>query len=65
MEICFNGTPQEVPAGTTVAEFLGKRNFRTAEVVAEVNNEILDADGFGVVLRERDSLNVFRIVAGG
>ncbi|MBS1371915.1 MAG: sulfur carrier protein ThiS [Lentisphaeria bacterium] len=65
MEICFNGTPQEVPAGTTVAEFLAKRNFKAAEVVAEVNDEILDADGLGIVLRERDFLNVFRIVAGG
>ena len=65
MKISFNGTPQEVADGTTVAEFLAGRGFKPAEVVAEVNGEILNAEELGRILGEGDALNAFRIVAGG
>ena len=65
MKICFNGTPQEVADGTTVAEFLSERGFKPAEVVAERNGEILGAEELGCVLGDGDALNAFRIVAGG
>ena len=65
MEICFNGAPQEISDGTTISAFLAERNLRPAEVVAEVNDEILGPDDIGRLLRPQDRLNAFRIVAGG
>ncbi|WP_294508106.1 sulfur carrier protein ThiS [uncultured Victivallis sp.] len=65
MKITFNGTPQEVADGTAVAEFLAGRGFKPAEVVAEINGEILNAEELGRVLGEGDALNAFRVVAGG
>lgn len=65
MKISFNGTPQEIVSGTTVAEFLAERGFQPTAVVAERNGEILGAEEFGIALDEGDALNAFRIVAGG
>lgn len=65
MEILWNGTPQEVPEGMAVSEFLAAHGLKPDAVVVELNDAIFGTEETGRALAAGDRLNVFRIVAGG
>lgn len=56
---------RKFPTERRFRRFWRNRNLKPAEVVAEVNDEILGPDDLGRLLRPQDRLNAFRIVAGG
>jgi cysteine synthase A len=66
MRITINGKPEEVEAGSTVAQLLAKREVEPRMVSVELNGQILDRDGFGdAKLAEGDQLELLFFMGGG
>jgi len=66
MRITINGKPEEVEAGSTVASLLAKREVEPRMVSVELNDRILDREGFGdAKLSEGDKLELLFFMGGG
>ena len=66
MNILVNGTPREVPEGTTIAALLGELELTARHVAVEVNLELVPrARHAEHQLREADRLEVVTLVGGG
>ena len=66
MRIVFNGQPQDVPPGTTIAALLDQLGFERRYVAVEVNLELVPRqrhDDFE--LHDEDRLEVVTLVGGG
>lgn len=66
MQVILNGAEESV-AATTLAELCIEKMYSTQNLVVELNDAIVsNQSDFGKIgLRERDRINLFRIVAGG
>ena len=66
MNILINGTPREVPEGTTIAELLNLLEVTARHVAVEVNLELVPrARHQEFRLRDADRLEVVTLVGGG
>jgi len=66
VNIFVNGTPREVPEGTTVADLLSQLEMAARHVAVEVNLELVPrARQREFRLREADRLEVVTLVGGG
>ncbi len=66
MEVVANGRPFRVEEGTSVAEFIRRRDLDPRYVVVERNGEPLERGRYDdTVLRDGDRLELVRAVAGG
>jgi len=66
MRIVVNGDPMEVTSGIPVTELLSQLKLRSELVVVELNLNILKREELALtLLREKDQLEIVRIVGGG
>ena len=66
VNILVNGTPREVPQGTTVADLLSQLEMAARHVAVEVNLELVPrARHREFRLSEADRLEVVTLVGGG
>ncbi|RAY13089.1 thiamine biosynthesis protein ThiS [Actinomadura craniellae] len=66
MQVIVNGTPREVPAGTTVAALVSAVTTAAAGVAAALNDEVVPrALWTETAVREADRLEVLTAVQGG
>mgnify|MGYP001396355945 CR=1 FL=1 len=66
MNILVNGTPREVPEGTTISALLGELELASRPVAVEVNLELVPrARHAEYRLRDADRLEVVTLVGGG
>ncbi|MBV9384075.1 MAG: sulfur carrier protein ThiS [Streptosporangiaceae bacterium] len=66
MTVTVNGEPREVPDGTTVEQVIATVTTLPAGVAAAVNGEVVPRRTWGgVVLRDRDRVEVVTAVQGG
>ena len=66
VNILVNGTPREVPEGTTVADLLSQLEMAARHVAVEVNLELVPrARHREFRLSEADRLEVVTLVGGG
>ncbi|MHB1044046.1 MAG: sulfur carrier protein ThiS [Eubacteriales bacterium] len=66
MLVVLNGRKTDLPAGTTVAGLIEKKNLNPDTVIVEYNGEVLKRESWpGTVLNENDSLELLRFVGGG
>ena len=66
MKITANGQTFELPAGTSLPDFIRARGLAPERVVVERNGEALTpSETLATVLAEGDRLEIVRIVAGG
>jgi len=65
--IMLNGTPREIPVGSTVASLLDSLQLNPRLVVVERNREILrDRDAFArIELATHDTIEIVHFVGGG
>lgn len=66
MKIVVNGSPREVPVGTTIAQLLDQLELTARGVAVEVNLELVPrARHTEHQLHEADELEVVTLVGGG
>jgi sulfur carrier protein len=66
LNILVNGTPREVPEGTTISALLGELELASRYVAVEVNLELVPrARHAEHQLRDADRLEVVTLVGGG
>ena len=66
MRIFFNGEPQEVAEGTTVAELLQQLELQPRYVAVEINLQLIPRQRHEQhVLQAEDRLEVVTLVGGG
>ena len=66
MNILVNGTPREVPEGTTISLLLSELELASRPVAVEVNLELVPrARHAEHQLRDADRLEVVTLVGGG
>lgn len=66
IKICANGGEVALAETTPLPDFLSARGFRKGQVVVEYNGSALTPrEAEAVILRDGDSLEIVRIVAGG
>lgn len=66
VKIQVNGTPREVPAGTTISELLRQLDVTAQAVAVEVNFELVPrARHAEHALQQGDQLEVVTLVGGG
>ncbi len=62
----LDGAPCEVPAGTTLADFVRARGHADAAVATAVNGEFVPRDRrVDTLLRDGDAVAMFRQIVGG
>ncbi|MBI5186130.1 MAG: sulfur carrier protein ThiS [Nitrospinae bacterium] len=62
----LNGEPKEKNEGTTIVMLIEDLNLPPRSVIVEYNNEFLERELFGyTVLKEGDSVEIIRAIAGG
>lgn len=66
MKMTVNGKPQEIAAGTTVAELLDQLRLDILQVVVERNGAIIARQRYASQpLEEGDALEIVHFVGGG
>jgi sulfur carrier protein len=66
MTIQVNGSPREVPAGTSITALLEELGVKQPHVAVELNLEVVPrAQHTSTALREGDRLEVVTLVGGG
>ena len=66
IRIQLDGAPCEVPAGTSLADFLRARGHADAAVATAVNGEFVPRDrSADTLLRDGDAVAMFRQIVGG
>lgn len=67
IEISFNGSPVVMASGSTLADLLSGRGLAVSRVVIEYNGDVLPVPvkAESLVLSSGDTVNCFRVVAGG
>jgi sulfur carrier protein len=66
VNILVNGTPRELPDGSTIAALLSRLEVTAKHVAVEVNLELVPRARHGEYqLREADRLEVVTLVGGG
>jgi sulfur carrier protein len=66
VQVTVNGTPREVPAGTTVSQLVAAVTELATGVAAAVNGEVLPRRSWpGTLLRGGDQVEVVTAVQGG
>lgn len=66
MTITANGNSYQIDAGTSLPEFLDSIGQKVGLVIVERNKEALSpSEAAEVVLEDRDTLEIVKIVAGG
>lgn len=66
MIVTANGKARDVARGTTLLEFLTRRELCAERIVVEYNGEPLRRDRFArTVLQEGDTLEIVQMVGGG
>ena len=66
MVITVNGSPRDLPDGSTLHMLIRSLALSEATTVAEVNGEIIPAGRFDdTILNEHDRIELVRFVGGG
>lgn len=66
MKIQVNGTPRDVPEGTTISELLAELDMTARHVAVEVNLQLVPrAEHAAFRLHDDDQLEVVTLVGGG
>jgi sulfur carrier protein len=66
LNILVNGTPREVPEGTTISALLSELELASRHVAVEVNLELVPRTRHAEhCLRDADRLEVVTLVGGG
>jgi len=66
IQIRLNGKDRDVSTGLTVAEFVRSLELNPAQVVVELNREILSRSQFPVVrVKDGDTVELVHFVGGG
>ncbi|BCV20712.1 sulfur carrier protein ThiS [Moorella sp. Hama-1] len=66
MQIILNGREEDVPDGITVERLLNTKSITSAAVVVAVNSEVVAREAWhDFVIKEKDQVEVIRIVGGG
>jgi sulfur carrier protein len=66
MNVTINGTPREVPAGTTVEQLVREVTSQDKGIAAALNGEVLPRRAWpGRALADRDEVEVVTAVQGG
>lgn len=64
--VTINGQERQVPAGSTVGDFLASRGYRVTMVIVELNGEIVPRDTCeGTVFSAGDRIEMVHAVGGG
>ena len=66
IRIELDGASRELPAGTTLADFVRERGYPEGSVATAVNGEFVPRDRRAeTVLRDGDAVAMFRQIVGG
>lgn len=65
MTIKLNGTPHDVPEGTTVADLVAQSNLSPDKVAVELNRRLLKTDKYATPLKDGDEVEIVTFVGGG
>lgn len=66
MNLTINGTVQNLPDGTTVAQLLERLELAPIRVAVEVNEELVARRDFeAAALRDGDRMEIVTLVGGG
>ena len=66
MKIKLNGQPTEVPDATDLLALLALQNLPSELVAVELNEAMIPrANRVGVALKDGDSVEILRMIAGG
>jgi thiamine biosynthesis protein ThiS len=66
LQIVVNGSPREIPAGTTVTALLGLLAIERGRVAVERNRDVVPKQRYDeVVLEAGDRVEVVALVGGG
>jgi sulfur carrier protein len=66
MTVTVNGTPQDLPAGVTLADVVGRLTESPKGIAVAVNGEVVPRGAWpGTALAERDQVEVVTAVQGG
>lgn len=66
MKVTINGREEIVDPGSTLGDFLRRKEIDFNSVVVEMNGEILKKEDYTeCVIREKDIIEILRFVGGG
>lgn len=66
MIICVNGTNQEIPNGSTLADLMELFQLKKKSIALELNRKVVDRTKFADTgLRDRDTVEIVHFVGGG
>lgn len=65
MQIHVNGSPRDVPEGTTVRALLATSGLVPEKVAVELNRRLARADKYDAPLNENDEVEIVTFVGGG
>lgn len=66
MQVIYNGTPRDLPTGSTVTHLLVELKLATRPVAVEVNGDVVPRERHGdVTLQAGDRVEVVTLVGGG
>lgn len=66
MNATINGSPRELPEGTTLDALLAEIGLAASGIAVAVNQRVIPRGAFGGhTLREGDDVEIVRAVAGG
>ncbi|MGB2553609.1 sulfur carrier protein ThiS [Campylobacter sp. MOP51] len=63
--LIINGKDESEFIGRNLQDFLSSKNFKSQQVVAELNGEILPKDKFDTILNDSDRVEIVCFVGGG
>ncbi|QKF92315.1 MULTISPECIES: sulfur carrier protein ThiS [unclassified Campylobacter] len=63
--LIINGKDESEFIGRNLQDFLSSKNFKSQQVVAELNGEILPKDKFDTILNDGDRVEIVCFVGGG
>lgn len=66
MIICVNGTNQEIPNGSTLADLIELFQLKKKSIALELNRKVVDRTKFADTrLQDRDTVEIVHFVGGG
>lgn len=65
MTVTVNGTPEEVPEGTTVRNLLALHKLVPEKVAVELNKRLVRSAQYDRVLANGDAVEIVTFVGGG
>ena len=66
MNVNINGTADDIPAGSSIKSILQSRKIPENIAIIALNGEVISKDKWDEQeLREKDSLEIIRVIGGG